>query len=276
MDLERRALLKNSLAGIAAIGVVGLSAADSESEEKAASITAEPKNTHLKINDMPVEVQQAIAALKVEKCMNRYETLLSSGYLDAALNEFALSKSDVQADVGWGLYYGPEYIKKLFIDVHGMLQGDVNKGTLLKGATYLVANTTGIIEVAEDLQTAKGLWLCPTLSTPGNEKDGFSGRTGYAHRAGDFYCENGQWKLWHYMVYGLASAPVGKSWTDPEVVEKNQVDRFAWIPEHLKPNGPRAPGIGAMGGWRPDRKVFSMKVPVPYKTFSETFSYAYK
>jgi len=252
----------------AAIGGLGAATA------LAATRTARPGLNTLATT--PVAVQQEVASSQVRRCMNRYETLLSMGYIQRALAEFALSQPDVQADVGFGLYYGPDSVKKLFIDVHGMMLGDADKKTLKNGATYLLANTTDIIEVAEDLKTAKGLWLCPTLSTPGDEKQGFSARTGYAHRVADFVNENGKWKLWHYMVYGLTGAPAGKSWTDPEVVAANQVNRYGWIPDHLKPDRPQAPGIGAAGGWRPDRPVTEVQVPAPYRTFAETFSYGFK
>lgn len=76
------------------------------------------------------------------------------------------------------------------------------------------------------------------------------------------------------MVYGLISAPVGKSWTDNDVVEENMRTRFDWIPERLKPDLPTDVGVGAGGGWRPDRPILQVKVPAPYKTFGETFSYA--
>lgn len=221
-------------------------------------------------------VRQEAAVHQVRNCMNRYETLLSMGHLQGALDQFALGQPDVQADVGFGLYYGPPSIRRLFLGVHGLMLGDASKGTVHRGATYLLANTTDIIEVADDLNTAKALWLCPTLSTPGNPEAGFAAHTGYAHRAADFVLEDGHWKLWHYMVYGLTSAPVGQSWTDPKVVAANQVSRYKWIPDALKPDAPSAPRIGAAGGWRPDRAVTDIPVPVPYRTFAETFSYGRK
>ena len=220
-----------------------------------------------------LQLRQEVAARQVRNCMSRYETYLSMGHLQGALDEFALSKGDVQADVGFGLYYGPASVSRLFLGVHAAMMGDATKGTMRAGATYLLANTTDIIEVADDLKSAKGLWLCPTLSTPGSEKSGYSPRTGYAHRAADFVREGGRWKLWHYMVFGLTGAPVGKSWTDPDVVAANQASRYGWIPDNLKPDAPSAPGIGAAGGWRPERGVTDIPVPVPYRTFTETFSY---
>jgi len=222
---------------------------------------------------LPVAVRQELARRQCSLAMSRYETYLSMARLQKALDQFALGQPDVQADVGFGLYYGPQSVRKLFLEVHRIMEGDAATHTQKSGATYLLANTTEIIEVAEDLKTAQGLWLCPTLSTPGSAETGFSARTGYAHRAADFIFEDGRWKLWHYIVLGLASAPVGKSWTDPDVVAANQVDRFAWIPRELKPDSPPAAGVGAQGGWRPDRPVIDISVPEPYRTFAESFSY---
>lgn len=260
MTTARRSLLT---AGLLA-GVAAASAATGTTRRNAAE------------ERLPLAVRQELARRQCSLAMNRYETYLSMAYLQKALDQFALSKPDVQADVGFGLYYGPASVRKLFLEVHRIMEGDAATKTQKNGATYLLANTTEIIEVADDMQTAQGLWLCPTLSTPGSQETGFSSRSGYAHRVADFAFENGRWKLWHYVVLGVASAPVGKSWTDADVVAANQVDRFAWIPRELKPDSPPAPGVGAQGGWRPDRPITDLPVPEPYRTFAESFSYGRK
>lgn len=58
------------------------------------------------------------------------------------------------------------------------------------------STTTGLVEVAEDRQTAKGVWYTPGAI------GGAGGLTGLWERYGiDFVMENGEWKIWHLHVY---------------------------------------------------------------------------
>ena len=58
------------------------------------------------------------------------------------------------------------------------------------------ATTTGVIEIAKDRKTAKGVWYTPgAIGTAGNLQ-------GMWERYGiDFVNENGVWKIWHLHVY---------------------------------------------------------------------------
>jgi hypothetical protein len=227
-----------------------------------------------KISSLEVRMEQTIAACEVENLINKYEVLLSQGYIDRAYKLFAVSEPDVQADVGFGLYYGKEGMETLFIKIHGQLEGNADQEGVKPGAFYCVENTSGIVEVAEDLKTAKGLWFGYAFSTPGNHKEGFSANYGMARRSVDFIKIDGEWKIWHYVVYGLISAPIGLSYTDPSVVKSN-ADQKPFTGQ-LGPIAPPAPGVGVKGTWRPDRALTGVIPPEPYRTFSETFSYALK
>jgi len=224
-----------------------------------------------------VRTEQVIAAREVENVINRYEVLLAQGYVSRAYDLFAVNEPDVQADVGFGLYYGKKGIEALFLRIHGELVGDVDSGGTKPGAFYCIENTTGVVEVAEDLETAKGLWFGAGYSTPGDPENGYRAYYGMARRAVDFIKVDGEWKIWHYMVYGMVYAPVGTSYTDASVVEANINKTFPFTGE-LAPliRSPSAPGIGQQYAWRPDKAMTGVLPPEPYKTFSETFSYAIK
>jgi hypothetical protein len=256
--------MTSGLAGLVA-GMVTRTAGAATAAAPAASPAAGPPG--------PREAQQVIAAHQINNCLNRYTAMESFGRVTDMQNEFANTVSDVQVDVGFGWYYGAEGIRR-FCEVNGLMVGNFNRGTLLNGTALLFGNTSEIIEVAEDLKTAKGLWLTWLAVTTGDTEAGFKPRWGCARRAVDFIQVGGVWKIWHYFVYGLINAPPGRSWTDPDVVQSNQADIYDWIPDTLKPNLPSAYGIGNAGGWRPDRPMVQVRVPVPYRTFAETFSYA--
>jgi hypothetical protein len=224
---------------------------------------------------LQVRMEQTIAAREVENVINKYEVLLSQGYIERACNLFALSEQDVQADVGFGLYYGKNGIEILILKLHEKLEGNADKGGVKPGAFYCVENTSGIVEVAEDLKTAKGLWFGYAFSTDGNAKEGFHASYGMARRAVDFIKVNGEWKIWHYVVYGMVYAPIGLSYTDPSIVKSNADMNLSFTGD-LAAMAPPAAGVGIRGTWRPDRALTGVLPPEPYRTFSETFSYAIK
>jgi hypothetical protein len=259
MDAGRRSTLAAGLYGLAAAGTASTALA-----------AGKPTTDRLQLSSNAL--QQIAHASLVRNVVNRYCVYESLGRIPDMLNSFALSLPDVQIDVGFGLYYGPDSARK-FAAVTGILLGDSSTGVRRKGALNVFANTTDIIEVAEDLKTAKGLWITNAAMTNGSPSEGFNSRYGYFRRAIDLVNLDGTWKIWHYITYWLIDAPFGKSWIDPDVVEANSKTRYDWIPDNLKPDQPSSVGIGPMWSWRPDRPVTQVRVPVPYRTFADTFSY---
>lgn len=258
MDSGRRSTLAAGLLGLAGAGTA------------AAKIAAGKPAGKLELGERAL--QQLAHANLVRNVVNRYCVYESLGRIPDMLNSFALALPDVQIDVGFGLYYGSDGARK-FAAVTGTLLGDTSTGVYRKGAMNVFANSTDIIEVAEDLQTAKGLWVTHAATTNGSPSEGFNAHYGYFRRAIDLVNLDGTWKIWHYITYWLIDAPIGKSWIDPEVVEANLKTRFDWIPDSLKPDQASGVGIGPTWTWRPDRSSAQVRVPVPYRTFAETFSY---
>jgi hypothetical protein len=263
MDAKRRSLLTSVTLGLAAGASIEAHAASAPAHNGAAA----------QKNPSDRRMQQEIAARQIINCMNRYTTYASMGRVSSMINEFATTMKDVQADVSFGFYYGADGISR-FANVNGLLMGNADHGMYLNGATNLFANTTDVVEVAEDLKTGKGLWLTAQAVTVRDPSKGFTPRFGYSRRAADFVEVDGAWRIWHYAVYGLIDMPVDKTWVDADVVTENQRNAYDWIPANLKPDLPTGSGIGAIGSWRPDRPILHIGVPVPYRTFSETFSYA--
>ncbi len=121
------------------------------------------------------------------------------------------------------------------------------------------------IEIAEDFETAKGLWTVSAQVTALDNR-GPAGFWAYGKLAADLVREDGQWKIWHLAVYTDFATPAGETF-DPE--------RGAAV---------YPPGLGieetpthpeqrytAYANTRPFQ--ISPVPPVPYKTFAETFSY---
>jgi hypothetical protein len=128
--------------------------------------------------------------------------------------------------------------------------------------------TTPIIEVAGDGQTAKGMWYSPGQVTEVSSDGKPSANWIWEKYGVDFVKEDGAWKIWHIHMYTDFFTQVGKSWTDETA------------------DAPMGVGQPPVAIPRPDKeeetyKVYSMtqvpqdapRMPEPYYTFSETFSY---
>ena len=130
--------------------------------------------------------------------------------------------------------------------------------------------TTPIIEIAGDGKTAKAYWY--TIGwTSGAQGNKGQAQWSFERYGIDFVKEDGDWKIWHFHVYNDFDTPYEKNWV------QNAID------------SPRAGGVTTA---RPGmeqyfkstvfHKSYDPKVandplnpppPVPYCTFSDTFSY---
>jgi hypothetical protein len=74
--------------------------------------------------------------------------------------------------------------------------GPVTPYEQTKGGFQFHATTTGVVEIAQDRKTAKGVWYTPGAIGMGGSVQGMWERYGL-----DFINENGVWKIWHLHVY---------------------------------------------------------------------------
>ena len=117
-----------------------------------------------------------------------------------------------------------------------------------------------VVEIAGDMQTAKGLWYSNVLDIC---RDGESGAVWRCGRLGvDLIRENGEWKLWHMLFCEDFSAQMGRNWKD-----------LSFPPEPFRPPEPNGEGVPYehYSELRPNRMM--PNVPRPYFTFADTFSY---
>jgi len=74
--------------------------------------------------------------------------------------------------------------------------GPVTPYAQTKSQFQFHTTTTGVVEIAEDRKTAKGVWYTPGAIGMGGSVQGMWERYGI-----DFVNENGVWKIWHLHVY---------------------------------------------------------------------------
>jgi hypothetical protein len=150
-------------------------------------------------------------------------------------------------------------------------------------------NTTPVIIVAGDGKSAKGIWYSPgpIMSYTGQkDKDGndlAGGMCFFEKYGADFVKEDGVWKIWHIQMFYDYVFPIPSDWSKPGARQQAQgqppsdqkgekaASPSGGMPQQVKPT--RA-NPNPYAQWSPTRvSTMEPKIPVPYYTFSETFSY---
>ena len=131
---------------------------------------------------------------------------------------------------------------------------------------------TGVIEIASDGQTAKGLWMIRGSYSDLTEQ-GVISYWVWGYMACDFVWENDAWKIWHMQELHDIHTPCGTSWAAGPGKTAYPVDpSFAPIEEfHLPEPNLKRPVRAYYTVNRPATP--SPRVPEVYETFAETFSY---
>lgn len=132
--------------------------------------------------------------------------------------------------------------------------------------------STPLIEIAADRKTAKGIWY----SAGSGVRVGVSGPItmwAIGFYCCDFVLEDDEWKLWHMVFCEELAFPGGQSWAE-EPKSYPPLEHFA---DMQYAPAPAAPTV-AQRPWQKysvRRKfVGTPRLPEPYDTFDETFSYA--
>ena len=125
--------------------------------------------------------------------------------------------------------------------------------------------STPCIEIAEDFETAKGLWTVSAQVTALDDK-GPAGFWAYGKLAADLVREDGQWKIWHLAVYTDFVTPAGEAF-DPE---RGAAAYPAGLGIEETPTEPEK-RYASYTDTRPLQR--DPRPPVPYQTFADTFSY---
>ena len=157
--------------------------------------------------------------------------------------------------------------------------------------------TTPLIEVAEDGQTAKGLWvmsgvesgltdLAAAKQAPDFmfEKELVDGKKVWMHTVlvkygVDFLKQDGEWKIWHFHCFEIARSPFGLGWIPFAAKSQNNPfsDDLMYFGENGKPvfmPKPDGPVTMRNNPYRTDAgQLLDAPPPVPYRTISETFEY---
>ncbi len=128
-----------------------------------------------------------------------------------------------------------------------------------------------VIVVADDGQTAKGMWTSMGCYNRFDEEYGPQSHWNWSVYAVDFVLEDGQWRIWHLQILTEIDTLCGRDWSKPLPPTPVRPE-FAPLKEVSIP----APNVVAPlhQPWSATRlKANLPPLPVAYATFGETFSY---
>ncbi len=221
---------------------------------------------------------------EVQNIMGKY----SQSYTikqEGALPGFWSSRDDVSLGVNDGYYVGQDAVKGYYAAIEAetalasrlirarfpkKLEGKTEEECFGVGQISYRPIDTGVIEVADDMQTDNLLCLLIrkkkriTTAGPVSFWD-------FSYWAVDFCLEDGAWKIWHMLDLHEIDSRQGINFTDtPEPLPEDPA--FAEMASVSIP-APNHPMV-LRETYRADRPFTpSPRVPEPYKTFAETFSY---
>ncbi len=221
---------------------------------------------------------------EVQNIMGKY----SQSYCikqEGSLPQFWSKREDVSLGVNNGYYIGQEAVNGYYAAIEAetrlasrliaarfpkKAEGKTEEELFGIGQISYRPIDTAVIEVADDLRTAKGLWVVRGLV----EKITTAGPVSFwdfSYWAVDFILEDGAWKIWHMLDLAEVNSRQGLNLTDtPEPLPEDPA--FAEMAAAAVP-APTKPCV-LRETYRADRRFSpSPRVPEPYKTFTETFSY---
>lgn len=127
-----------------------------------------------------------------------------------------------------------------------------------------------VIEIAEDGETAKGIWHCQGAYAEITPSGPVSSWT-WGYYAVDFIKEDDCWKIWHILYVNDVDRFCGQSWGKP-VEEIPELPEFSALKDFKLPE-PNVP-VKVWEEYHPLRPLTpAPRVPEEYDTFANTFSY---
>lgn len=203
------------------------------------------------------------------------------------VDDFWSARDDISLGLNNGYYTGREAVSGYYraVDENTKIRTEHMKNLFPKhfkdksleemhgvGSIEVDALTTCVLELAEDGETAKGLWYVLGEDTNIHPEGPYSYH-GYGYIAGDFIREGDDWKAWHLLDVVDLNTPVGVNWTKPFDAPE-VLPEFAALGDKLKALPEPTVKTCIHEVYRVDRPTAPLvRIPEPYVSFSDTFSY---
>ena len=210
-------------------------------------------------------IERLEAVHEIQNLMGRYSYYHTADMQEETVALWAKKTPGVVSNVpSFGLYKGIGGVRRLYVGAHQVFG---EKGRI--GAMHMHTLTTPVIEVAGDGKTAKGVWISLGHETA-KAGDKLQANWAWLKYGIDFVKEDGQWKIWHFHVYGIFHCPYETSWVEMEK-PSYVVDPNASLPDWAKADRPVTHPV-----WMYSPTAVTENVPEPpepYETWDESMSY---
>lgn len=176
--------------------------------------------------DLKRRFERMMAVQECRNLMGAY-SYLHTAYRNKEYVKLWANREDDVLLMPWGVYYGIEGIRLCYLEHHGDRDDmAAEDNPQLHGGMFMHCMDTEIIEVSEDGETARGIWLDPGHETyvEFKEDDGKLARDdwdqGIPHSDWcwgkymvNFIKEDGVWKFWQMQLYPLTRQSFYTCWT---------------------------------------------------------------
>lgn len=205
-----------------------------------------------KVTCFITKVKRLVAYQEIQNNMGRCIAAFNFQNADEVLKHFCLDSEDVCVEYAdEGIFTGKEAVKAIINEI-------VRKPE--RGFMLDMQLTTPIIEVAEDLETARAVWWCPgagSIKTDGEASP--KAIWAWGNLGVDFICVQGEWKIWHLHYFRVIKCDYKKGWVE----DTSMINR---------PNVPVNP-LSKPGSYHNPYSPLSIRdgipaAPRPYKTWS--------
>jgi hypothetical protein len=173
----------------------------------------------------------------------------------------------------WGWYTGMDEIRRYYVDAHKerlkKQMRENNAPALNTGNMYAHPASTGLVELAGDGKTARGIWYAIAQETTAKPGGTAEARWMLEKIAVDFLKEPEGWKIWHLMIASDLSCSAGDDYSAQPVYGDPSEDPIQQ--EFGKPTIPALVHDRTFNWW--DNYP---PVPEPYEHFSDTMGYGPK
>lgn len=152
-------------------------------------------------------MQKLEAYRQIQNEMGRAVAAFNFRQADRLLSFFALDKEDVSLEYAdEGVFNGPEAVRTIIQEVVGK---EPKPGEMLD-----MQLTTPIIEIADDLQTAKCVWWMPGAGAIPQKGGDPMAIWAWGELAVTFAQEDGRWKIWKLHYFRYMKCDYKKGWVD--------------------------------------------------------------
>lgn len=169
-----------------------------------------------KIAELELKLEKERIARQIQNVMGRYAYMHTGGMHTECAKLFANGDPEMSIEIGpGGVFYGADAAYRAYTIGHNA--GEGNRVGFMAEHTL----TTPVIEVADDLQTAKALWISPGHETGFDpDKGGLGAQWMWGRYAVEFKCIDGEWKMWHFQMFPTFRCDYDTSWVDTEPADR--------------------------------------------------------